>query len=96
MIGKRVFGVAGSPRLYSYGADYGWGSVKKYEVVSIDSDGSISLGKSRELKGSLEIGLSMTKVKMDALAAIFDQGLTEVELALFNSHLSVPILETRE
>ncbi|KAG8388574.1 hypothetical protein BUALT_Bualt02G0139500 [Buddleja alternifolia] len=72
MIGKRVFGVAGSPRLYSYGADYGWGSVKKYEVVSIDSDGSISLDKSRELKGSLEIGLSMTKVKMDALAAIFD------------------------
>ncbi|KAG8388576.1 hypothetical protein BUALT_Bualt02G0139700 [Buddleja alternifolia] len=77
MIGKRVVGVAGSPRLDSYGADYRWGRVKKYEVVSIDNDVSISLGKTRdESQASLEIGLSMTKVKMDAFAAAFYQGLT--------------------
>ncbi|KAG8388573.1 hypothetical protein BUALT_Bualt02G0139400 [Buddleja alternifolia] len=77
MIGKRVVGVAGSTRLDSYGADYGWGRVKKHEVVSIDNDVSISLGKTRdESQASLEIGLSMTKVKMDAFAAAFYQGLT--------------------
>ncbi|KAL7153485.1 hypothetical protein ABFS83_04G172000 [Erythranthe nasuta] len=72
--GKRVFGVTGSPRFDLYGADFGWGKPKKFEAVHIDCGGSVSLCKSREFKGGVEIGLSMKKVEMDAFEAIFNQG----------------------
>ncbi|KAI3472303.1 hypothetical protein Pfo_030852 [Paulownia fortunei] len=75
MIGKRLFGVAGSPKFDLYDADFGWGKPKKYESVSIDGDGSMSLCKSREFEGGLEIGLSLSNKKMDAFAAFFSIGL---------------------
>ncbi|KAI3464101.1 hypothetical protein Pfo_020764 [Paulownia fortunei] len=80
--GKRVLGVAGSPRFDLYGTDYGWGRPKKFEAVHIDCIGSVSLCKSREY-GGVEIGLSMPKVKMDAFAAIFNQGLSEATENLY-------------
>ncbi|KAL2496911.1 Coumaroyl-CoA:anthocyanidin 3-O-glucoside-6''-O-coumaroyltransferase 2 [Forsythia ovata] len=75
LVGKRVLSVAGSPKFDLYEADYGWGRPKKLEAVSIDGDDSISLCKSRDSEGGLEIGLSLTKNKMDAFSAIFASGL---------------------
>ncbi|KAL2233985.1 UNVERIFIED_CONTAM: Malonyl-coenzyme:anthocyanin 5-O-glucoside-6-O-malonyltransferase [Sesamum indicum] len=75
LMGKRIFGVAGSPKFDLYDTDFGWGRPKKYESLSIDRDGSISLCKSREFEGGLEIGVSLPRKKMDAFAAIFVDGL---------------------
>ncbi|KAG8391692.1 hypothetical protein BUALT_Bualt01G0213700 [Buddleja alternifolia] len=75
LIPKRCFGVAGSPRFDMYDTDFGWGKPVKYEAVSIDGAGSMSLCKSREFEGGLEIGLSLPKKKMDAFADIFYAGL---------------------
>ncbi|KAI3465682.1 hypothetical protein Pfo_022345 [Paulownia fortunei] len=75
LIGKRLFGVAGSPRFDLYDADYGWGRPKKFESASIDGDTSMSLCKSRDLEGGLEIGLSRPKKNLDAFTAIFTEAL---------------------
>ncbi|CAA0842652.1 Coumaroyl-CoA\\x3aanthocyanidin 3-O-glucoside-6-O-coumaroyltransferase 2 [Striga hermonthica] len=76
LLGKRLFGVAGSPRFDLYdGADFGLGKPKKYEAVSIDWGGSMSLCKSREFEGGLEIGLSLVKEEMDAFVPLFYHGL---------------------
>ncbi|GFQ01822.1 malonyl-coenzyme:anthocyanin 5-o-glucoside-6'''-o-malonyltransferase [Phtheirospermum japonicum] len=70
--GKRVFGVAESTKVDMYGADYGWGRPKKFESVFIDRDRySMSLIKSRDFEGGLEIGLSMPMALMDAFAGFF-------------------------
>ncbi|XP_057811442.1 malonyl-coenzyme:anthocyanin 5-O-glucoside-6'''-O-malonyltransferase-like [Salvia miltiorrhiza] len=69
--GKRVVVIAGSSRLDSCGADYGWGRAIKYECVHTDYDGAVNLTKGRD--GGVEIGMSMTPLKMDAFAAAFHQ-----------------------
>lgn len=77
LMGKRSFGVAGSPKFDLYGTDFGWGKPVKFEAVSIDSDQnvSVSLCKSREFEGGLEVGVSLPNKTMDALAAVFHHGL---------------------
>ncbi|KAL0354192.1 UNVERIFIED_CONTAM: Phenolic glucoside malonyltransferase 1 [Sesamum angustifolium] len=75
LIGKRLFGVAGSPRFDLYDADYGWGRPKKFESPSIDAETSMSLCKSRNFEGGLEFGLSRTKKKLDSFAAVFTETL---------------------
>ncbi|KAK4411300.1 Malonyl-coenzyme:anthocyanin 5-O-glucoside-6'''-O-malonyltransferase [Sesamum angolense] len=75
LVRKRSMGVAGSPRFDLYDTEFGWGKPKKYEVVSIDGSESMSLCKSREVEGGLEIGLSLPDKKMRAFAAIFSAGL---------------------
>lgn len=77
LLSKRCFGVAGSPKFDVYGVDFGWGKAVKYEAVSIDADPnvSISLCKSRDFEGGLELGVSMPKRAMDAFAAVFNHGL---------------------
>ncbi|KAL8488628.1 hypothetical protein ACS0TY_024789 [Phlomoides rotata] len=64
----RTVGTAGSPRFDAYDADFGWGKPKKFESISIDFDGSMSVCKSGN---DLEIGLSLPKIKMDAFAGEF-------------------------
>ncbi|EYU24853.1 hypothetical protein ABFS82_13G023800 [Erythranthe guttata] len=72
----RAVGVSGSPRFDFCDADFGWGRARKLEVVSIDGERcSISLCKSNDSEGGLEIGLSMPKERMDAFAAVFADGL---------------------
>ncbi|KAL8031435.1 hypothetical protein ABFX02_13G024300 [Erythranthe guttata] len=72
----RAVGVSGSPRFDLCDADFGWGRARKLEVVSIDGERcSISLCKSNDSEGGLEIGLSMPKERMDAFAAAFADGL---------------------
>ncbi|KZV41612.1 anthocyanin 5-aromatic acyltransferase-like [Dorcoceras hygrometricum] len=73
LFGKRLFSVAGSPKFNLYDMDFGWGNPKKHEAVSIDGGPSMSLSKSGQLEGALEIGLSLPKPKMDAFATFFDE-----------------------
>ncbi|GFP89537.1 malonyl-coenzyme:anthocyanin 5-o-glucoside-6'''-o-malonyltransferase [Phtheirospermum japonicum] len=75
-VGRRVLGVSGSPRFDLYGLDFGWGRARKLEVVSIDGESySMSLCKSNDSDGGLEIGLSLPKDRMEAFSAIFAEGL---------------------
>lgn len=71
LIGKRLFGVAGSPRFDLYELDFGWGRPAKYESASIDADTSMSLCKSRDSAGGLEFGLSRQRDVLDAFSAQF-------------------------
>ncbi|KAI3781476.1 hypothetical protein L2E82_11491 [Cichorium intybus] len=65
-------GVAGTPQVKIYDVDFGWGKPRKYETVSIDRNGSISVNASKELPEDLEIGLSLPAKQMDAFVAIFN------------------------
>ncbi|KAL1543446.1 phenolic glucoside malonyltransferase 1-like [Salvia divinorum] len=77
LLTSRAFGVSGSPKFDVYGVDFGWGKAAKYEAVSIDGDPnvSISLCKSRDFEGGLELGVSLSKRAVDAFAAAFYHGL---------------------
>ncbi|CAA0816099.1 Coumaroyl-CoA\\x3aanthocyanidin 3-O-glucoside-6-O-coumaroyltransferase 2 [Striga hermonthica] len=71
----RFMGVSGSPRFDLYGVDFGWGSASKVEVASIDGECySVSLCRSCGSDGGLEVGLSLSKERMEAFGAIFDNG----------------------
>ncbi|KAL0410886.1 UNVERIFIED_CONTAM: Malonyl-coenzyme:anthocyanin 5-O-glucoside-6'''-O-malonyltransferase, partial [Sesamum latifolium] len=76
MFAIRAIGVSGSPKFDLSSADFGWGRARKLEVVSIDGEKhSMSLCKSRDSEGGLEVGLSLPKARMEAFAAIFEEGL---------------------
>ncbi|KAL3618174.1 hypothetical protein CASFOL_038495 [Castilleja foliolosa] len=82
-LGGRMLIVAGSPRLDFYGIDYGWGGPTKYEIVTSDDNLEFFiLGKSRKYRGGIEIGVLMSKVRMDAFAAIFDQSIIKAKESL--------------
>ncbi|KAL3643254.1 hypothetical protein CASFOL_014069 [Castilleja foliolosa] len=78
LIGKRQYGVAGSPRFDFYAADYGWGKAKKFEALSIDGGAALSLCKSRDFEGGLEIGLSKPIAQMDAFSRVYTELLCEL------------------
>ncbi|KAL8506673.1 hypothetical protein ACS0TY_017535 [Phlomoides rotata] len=72
---KMILSVSGSSRADLYGVDFGWGRARKLETLSIDGErDAMSLFKSRNCEGGLEIGLSLPKVIMDAFAAHFSEG----------------------
>ncbi|WMV49088.1 hypothetical protein MTR67_042473 [Solanum verrucosum] len=76
---NRFLSIAGSPKHDLYAADFGWGKAAKLEFISLDNeDGgiSMSLSKSKDFDGDLEIGLSLSKTQMNAFAAIFTHGLS--------------------
>ncbi|KAJ0668397.1 putative anthocyanin 6''-O-malonyltransferase [Helianthus annuus] len=68
-------GVAGTPKVKIYDVDFGWGKPTKYETISIDCNGSISVNASRDSSEDLEIGLSLPAKQMDAFIDIFNKGL---------------------
>ncbi|KAH0719895.1 hypothetical protein KY284_004925 [Solanum tuberosum] len=75
---NRFLSIAGSPKHDLYATDFGWGRAAKLEFISLDNeDGgiSMSLSKSKDFDGDLEIGLSLSKTRMNAFAAIFTHGL---------------------
>ncbi|XP_027065134.2 phenolic glucoside malonyltransferase 1-like [Coffea arabica] len=74
----RLVSVAGSPRYNYYNLDFGWGKPKKFEFISIDTSGAISLGGSRESDGDIEVGLSLSKPRMDAFTVIFNDRLNSL------------------
>ncbi|XP_024042113.1 malonyl-CoA:anthocyanidin 5-O-glucoside-6''-O-malonyltransferase [Citrus clementina] len=68
--------VAGSPKLeFYYETDFGWGKPKKIEEISIDKMRAISFTESRDVKGGIEVGLALTKAKMDAFTMFFSESL---------------------
>ncbi|KAK4784581.1 hypothetical protein SAY86_018949 [Trapa natans] len=73
--------IAGTPRQRLYDTDFGWGRPWKSVLASTDTNGSISLGESKEGDGGLELGLASTKSTLDAFSTMFDQGLRKEELA---------------
>lgn len=68
-------GVAGTPKLEIYELDFGWGKPKKYETISIDCNGSITINACKESPEDFEIGLSRPAKQMDAFIDIFNKGL---------------------
>ncbi|XP_027063051.1 phenolic glucoside malonyltransferase 1-like [Coffea arabica] len=68
----RLVSVAGSPRYNYYNLDFGWGKPKKFEFISIETSGAISLSGSRESDGDIEVGLSLSKPRMDVFTVIFN------------------------
>ncbi|KAL8483346.1 hypothetical protein ACS0TY_026153 [Phlomoides rotata] len=70
--------VSGSPKFDWCGTDFGWGKVRKVEVVSMDGEEySMSLSKCMEwhCQGGLEVGLSLPRERMNAFQLIFAEGL---------------------
>ncbi|KAI3714060.1 hypothetical protein L1987_72650 [Smallanthus sonchifolius] len=74
-IPARRIGVSGTPKLDFYDVDFGWGKPIKYEIVSIDYNGSVSIGVCKESGQDLEIGVCFPGMQMDAFAEIFNDGL---------------------
>ncbi|CAI9259392.1 unnamed protein product [Lactuca saligna] len=74
--------VLGSPKVDSYGMDFGWGKVDKVEKLSSHqkcrANHVISLTGSRDSKGGIEIGVALTKAKMAAFTALFNGGLMKL------------------
>ncbi|GKU98791.1 hypothetical protein SLEP1_g11741 [Rubroshorea leprosula] len=68
--------VVGSPKLDFYQTDFGWGRPRKIEEISIDDGNAISFMESRDLTGGIEVGLAMSKAKMDAFESAFTHGLS--------------------
>ncbi|CAJ1782352.1 unnamed protein product [Sphenostylis stenocarpa] len=65
-----------SPKLKLYELDFGWGRPKKIEEIAIDYTRAFSLVQSRGLEGGFEIGLALTKRKMDTFSMFFTEGLS--------------------
>ncbi|PWA52640.1 HXXXD-type acyl-transferase family protein [Artemisia annua] len=74
--------VLGSPKVDSYGMDFGWGKVEKVEKMSSDKHGRvnvISLSGCKNLKGGIEIGVVLSMDQMSAFTSVFNNGLLELE-----------------
>lgn len=65
--------VAGSPRLGVYETHFGWGKPRKSELVHIDVSGAISLTENREDQDGIEVGLALSKAKMEYFKATLEE-----------------------
>nr|XP_043629007.1 malonyl-coenzyme A:anthocyanin 3-O-glucoside-6''-O-malonyltransferase-like [Erigeron canadensis] len=75
MLTTTMIGVAGTPKLKFYNMDFGWGTPKKVETVSIDYNGSISMNACKDSDQDLEIGVCLPDIEMEAFVRVFDDGL---------------------
>ncbi|OMO57316.1 Transferase [Corchorus olitorius] len=83
----QIISVAGSPRIGTYGSDFGLGELKKVEVVSIDRTGAISVAESRNGGGGVEIGLALKKAEMrNFIASLIFDGLCNTNLNFTRYH----------
>ncbi|KAA8526441.1 hypothetical protein F0562_008356 [Nyssa sinensis] len=67
--------VTGSPKLDLYELDFGWGRPRKIEEISIDGTRAVSLTESRDVEGGIEVGLALSRAKMDAFTCLFTEEL---------------------
>nr|XP_043633028.1 malonyl-coenzyme A:anthocyanin 3-O-glucoside-6''-O-malonyltransferase-like [Erigeron canadensis] len=70
-----TIGVAGTPKVKIYDTDFGWGKPSKYETISIDYNGSLSVNGCRDSPEDIEIGLSLDAKQMDAFLIIYEREL---------------------
>ncbi|KAI4353848.1 hypothetical protein L6164_002771 [Bauhinia variegata] len=76
-LGQQVMIVAASPKFGVYKTDFGFGKLKKTELVHVDRPGNISLSESRDEEGGVEVGLALPKLQMDNFNAIIKQYLEQ-------------------
>ena len=69
--GLQVISVTGSPNFDGYRSDFGLGWLKKMEIVTIDTDESIAMSKSRDRNGGIEVGLHYISMKWRILLLCF-------------------------
>ena len=75
-IGISPLSISGSPKFDIYDVDFGWGRAKKVEALTIDLEKySMSLSKSRDFEGGMELGFSLPTERMEKFSAMFAQGL---------------------
>ncbi|KAI7757333.1 hypothetical protein M8C21_017117 [Ambrosia artemisiifolia] len=70
-----IIGVSATPKIKFYDIDFGWGKPKKFEIVSIDYNGSVSILASRENNEDVEIGVCLPTIEMESFVRIFEHGL---------------------
>ncbi|XP_057792479.1 malonyl-coenzyme:anthocyanin 5-O-glucoside-6'''-O-malonyltransferase-like [Salvia miltiorrhiza] len=71
-----AFKVSGSPKFDLSDANFGWGKGRRLEVLTIDKEKySMSLCKSSDSGGGLVVGMSLPRERMEAFAALFEDGL---------------------
>ncbi|GJZ27425.1 malonyl-coenzyme A:anthocyanin 3-O-glucoside-6''-O-malonyltransferase-like protein [Tanacetum coccineum] len=80
-----TIGVAGTPKLNVYDVDFGWGKPKKYEVISLDYNDSISANASKDSPEELEIGLCLPPKQMDVFLTISRNELETILSEQFSS-----------
>ncbi|CAA7390790.1 unnamed protein product [Spirodela intermedia] len=73
----RTLSAAGAPRLGLYQVDFGWGSPRKIEVISIERMSSLSIAEWREDAGGLEIGLALPRDLMGRFTAVVSDALNK-------------------
>ncbi|KAL3596970.1 hypothetical protein D5086_008607 [Populus alba] len=69
--GAEIIGVTGSSRFEDYSWDFGWGRPNKVEFTGNARGGVISLARSREGNGGVEIGLALKRHEMENLVSFF-------------------------
>ncbi|KAK3001363.1 hypothetical protein RJ639_022225 [Escallonia herrerae] len=76
---QHYVGVSGSPKFTTYTADFGWGNPKKFEPLAVDDmENSFYIGHCRDSEdGAFEVSLFFPKVRMDAFATLFADGLKD-------------------
>ncbi|KAI4352455.1 hypothetical protein L6164_006705 [Bauhinia variegata] len=77
--GTRGIGVGGSTRFGVYGIDFGWGRPVKVEIVTIDTNGLITMAESKDGNSGVEVGLLLSKHEMDRFASSFHAGLEKLD-----------------
>ncbi|CAN1153008.1 Coumaroyl-CoA:anthocyanidin 3-O-glucoside-6''-O-coumaroyltransferase 2, partial [Linum perenne] len=70
--GRRLMATAGSPKLKAYDTDFGWEKPRKSEVVQVDSHTPLSLCKSGDGSGGIEVELAMERRKMAVFRRLFN------------------------
>ncbi|KAF6149282.1 hypothetical protein GIB67_026138 [Kingdonia uniflora] len=70
---ERLLGISGSPKLGLYDSNFGWGTPKKFEMISAYDDyGMTTLSECGDKADrGMEISVTLKKLEMDAFASIF-------------------------
>ncbi|XP_077214525.1 malonyl-coenzyme A:anthocyanin 3-O-glucoside-6''-O-malonyltransferase-like [Tasmannia lanceolata] len=74
-LGELVLIVGSSPRFRMYDIDFGWGRVKKVEIISIAGSDLLSLAESRDEEGGVEVGLALHEHEILHFSSLFEEGL---------------------
>lgn len=77
---QHLLTVAGSPRPGIYEADFGWGRLKRMEMVHVKGPGEIYVAASTDEKGGIEVGLALSQERMSRFSAILEESLMKLDL----------------